>query len=45
MTAEQTKAALTKLPSCATLSENLGTADLIIETVPEMKGGRHVETK
>jgi 3-hydroxybutyryl-CoA dehydrogenase len=35
MTAEQTKAARAKLHPCATLSESLGTADLIIETVPE----------
>ena len=35
MTAEQTKAAGAKLHPCATLSESLSTADLIIETVPE----------
>lgn len=35
MTAEQTNAARAKLHACATLSESLGTADLVIETVPE----------
>ena len=35
MTAEQTKAARAKLHPCATLSESLARADLIIETVPE----------
>jgi len=35
MTAAQTKTALAKLHPCATLSECLADADLIIETVPE----------
>ena len=35
MTTEQTKAARAKLHPCLTLSECLGAADLVIETVPE----------
>jgi 3-hydroxybutyryl-CoA dehydrogenase len=35
MTAEQTKAARAKLHPCKTLSDSLGTVDLVIETVPE----------